>query len=115
MESGQPRNNKSEFEEQSFVEPGYFIADRELTRFNSSVPRLMHSTPGITPAVAISRTLFAGQSVLLVLSDGDGSGGVGIQLVDPAKGLTCSACTFGCHHLYRDGSHWNSGVVWVEN
>ena len=38
------------------------------------------------PAVAISKTLFASRSVLLVLSDGDGRGAISMQLVDPAKG-----------------------------
>ena len=65
---------------------GCFVAQRELPRFRS-VPRLMYDAPpGQTPAVAISKTLFAGRSVLLVLSDGDGCGGFGMQLVDPAKG-----------------------------
>lgn len=65
---------------------GCFIAQRELPRFRS-VPRLMYTPPsGQIPPVAISKTLFAGRSVLLVLSDGDGRGSLGLQLVDPAKG-----------------------------
>lgn len=65
---------------------GCFIAQRELHRFRI-VPRLMHS-PGSDQklAVAVSKTLFAGRSVLLVLSAGDSRGGLGMQLVDPAKG-----------------------------
>ena len=67
-------------------ESGCFIAQRELPRFRS-VPRLMHvPRDGRTPAISISKTLFAGRSVLLVLSDGDGRGGLAMQLVDPSKG-----------------------------
>ncbi|GKY94445.1 hypothetical protein MPSEU_000410300 [Mayamaea pseudoterrestris] len=67
-------------------ENGCFIAQRELPRFRT-IPRLMHASPqGRTVAAAISKTLFAGRSVLLVLSDGDGKGGLGMQLVDPSKG-----------------------------
>jgi hypothetical protein len=71
----------------SDLDQGCFIAQRELPRFRS-VPRLMYSPPiqGGSPAVAISKTLFAGRSVLLVLSDGDGKGGLAMQLVDPSKG-----------------------------
>ncbi|KAL7565117.1 hypothetical protein ACA910_005124 [Epithemia clementina (nom. ined.)] len=66
---------------------GCFIAQRELPRFRS-VPRLMHAPVGTEhPAVAISKTLFAGRSVLLVLSAGDSRGGLGMQLVDPGKGI----------------------------
>jgi hypothetical protein len=65
---------------------GCFLAQRELPRFRS-VPRLMYTDFGEQqPVVAISKTLFAGRSVLLVLSDGDGQGGLGMQLVDPSKG-----------------------------
>lgn len=65
---------------------GCFVAQRELPRFRS-VPRLMHSPDSDNHvAVAISKTLFANRSVLLVLSDGDGHGSMGVQLVDPAKG-----------------------------
>ncbi|KAI2508612.1 Beige/BEACH domain [Fragilaria crotonensis] len=70
-----------------FIDKGSFIAQRELPRFKT-VPRLIH-TPStrddVIPAVAISKTLFASRSVLLVLSDGDGCGGLAMQLVDPAK------------------------------
>ena len=65
---------------------GCFVAQRELPRFRS-VPRLMRvANPGETIAVAISKTLFANRSVLLVLSDADGAGSLGMQLVDPARG-----------------------------
>mmetsp|Transcript_2502 Transcript_2502/g.5943 ORF Transcript_2502/g.5943 Transcript_2502/m.5943 type:complete len:2797 (-) Transcript_2502:151-8541(-) len=68
------------------MDNGCFIAQRELPRFRT-LPRLVHkSREGEPPAVAISKTLFAGRSVLLVLSDGDGRGGLAMQLVDPAKG-----------------------------
>jgi hypothetical protein len=65
---------------------GCFVAQRELPRFKS-VPRLMHaSNHNDSVAVAISKTLFANRSVLLVLSDGDGCGSFGMQLVDPTQG-----------------------------
>lgn len=74
------------------IDRGCFVAQRELPRFRT-VPRLPHvptkrSGDGSTvlPAIAISKTLFAGRSVLLVLSDGDGRGSLAMQLVDPAKG-----------------------------
>ena len=68
------------------MDSGCFIAQRELPRFRT-VPRLVHKpTTDDLPAIAISKTLFAGRSVLLVLSDGDGHGGLAMQLVDPAKG-----------------------------
>lgn len=67
------------------IDSGCFVAQRELPRFRT-VPRLVHKpNPDELPAVAISKTLFAGRSVLLVLSDGDGRGGLAMQLVDPAK------------------------------
>ncbi len=69
------------------LDNGCFIAQRELPRFKT-VPRLVHKPKeGGIPAIAISKTLFAGRSILLVLSDGDGRGGLALQLVDPAKGL----------------------------
>ena len=73
-------NNNNHFDR------GCFIAQRELHRFQS-VPRLMYTpSNGEIPAVAISKTLFAGRSVLLVLCPGDGRGALGMQLVDPARG-----------------------------
>jgi hypothetical protein len=69
------------------MDNGCFIAQRELPRFKT-VPRLVHKPQqDRIPAVAISKTLFAGRSILLVLSDGDGRGGLALQLVDPAKGV----------------------------
>ena len=82
-------DDDEEDEEEEFVprEYGCFIAQRELPRFRS-VPRLMHAPVGNEkPAVAISKTLFAGRSVLLVVCAGDARGGLGMQLVDPAKGI----------------------------
>eukprot|EP00980_Cylindrotheca_fusiformis_P016230 scaffold4825_cov132-Cylindrotheca_fusiformis.AAC.7 len=68
------------------LDNGCFIAQRELPRFHT-VPRLVYKTrQEEPPAVAISKTLFAGRSVLLVISDGDGRGALAMQLVDPAKG-----------------------------
>jgi hypothetical protein len=68
------------------IDKGCFVAQRELPRFRA-VPRLIHfNMTDQVPPVAISKTLFAGGSVLLVLSDGDGHGGLGMQLLDPSKG-----------------------------
>jgi len=82
------RKDESENEQELRLRDyGCFIAQRELPRFRS-VPRLMQEPLGEDDlAVAISKTLFAGRSVLLVLSAGDARGGLGMQLVDPAKGL----------------------------
>jgi hypothetical protein len=74
------------------IDKGFFVAQRELPRFRT-VPRIPFVPPkrpgaerAMLPAVAISKTLFASRSVLLVLSDGDGRGALSMQLVDPAKG-----------------------------
>ena len=83
---------KQDVEEEGFdglvpPERGCFIAQRELPRFRS-VPKLMYEPSGDEKlAISISKTLFAGRSVLLVLSAGDARGGLGMQLVDPAKGM----------------------------
>lgn len=55
---------------------GCFIAQRELPHFRA-VPRLPHITFSKRKrvAVALSKTLFASRTLLLALSDGDGSGG----------------------------------------
>lgn len=74
------------------IDKGCFVAQRELPRFKI-VPRLpfvptKHTSgerESVPPATAISKTLFAGRTVLLVLSDGDGRGALSMQLVDPAK------------------------------
>jgi hypothetical protein len=80
------------------IDSGCFIAQRELPRFRT-VPRLVHKPrPDEFPAVAISKTLFAGRSVLLVLSDGDARGGLAMQLVDPAKGSVRGEAVVGSVH-----------------
>uniref|UniRef100_A0A7S3L431 BEACH domain-containing protein n=1 Tax=Amphora coffeiformis TaxID=265554 RepID=A0A7S3L431_9STRA len=77
---------------------GCFIAQRELHRFQS-VPRLMYTpSNGESPPVAISKTLFAGRSVLLVLCPGDGRGALGMQLVDPARGQVRAEVTIPSAH-----------------
>jgi hypothetical protein len=78
-----------------FKDKGFFIAQRELPHFRS-IPRLTYAPPmshsgewndkDSCVVVAISKSLFANHSLLLVLSDGDGQGSLAIQLVDPAKG-----------------------------
>ena len=80
------------------IDSGCFIAQRELPRFRT-VPRLVHRPrPDELPAVAVSKTLFAGRSVLLVLSDGDGRGGLAMQLVDPSKGSVRGEAVVGSVH-----------------
>ena len=80
---------------------GCFIAQRELPRFKS-VPRLVYLPQNEeVPAVAISKTLFAGRSVLLVLSTGDDRGALAMQLVDPARGQVRSEVTIPCAHSAR--------------
>jgi hypothetical protein len=84
-----PESVDGEFEvdeSQKHIDKGFFIAQRELPRFRT-VPRLIHAkhSNDLIPAVGISKTLFASRSVLLVLSDADGRGGLAMQLVDPAK------------------------------
>jgi len=74
-----------------FRDKGCFVAQRELFSFRN-IPRLPYSPPtsgdGDTGNVvaAISQTLFANRSLLLVVSDGDGKGALAMQLVDPSKG-----------------------------
>jgi hypothetical protein len=70
----------------SCFESGCFVAQRELPRFRT-VPRVTFSDNSDNSlAVAISKTLFANRSVLIVLSTGDNHGSLSMQLVDPAKG-----------------------------
>ena len=70
----------------SSFDGGCFVAQRELPRFRT-VPRLMFcDNSDKSPVVAISKTLFANRSVLLVLSNGDNHGSLSMQLVDPSKG-----------------------------
>lgn len=67
-----------------FTDKGYFVAQRELPNFRR-VPRLRHASKifKTNNAVAISKCLFSNR--LLVVSDGDGFGGLSYQLVDPTK------------------------------
>ncbi len=88
-ETQHSQNEKQEKVEEDpldlFSDKGYFIAQRELPHFRT-VPRLPHINPSTkTTGVAFSRTLFSSRSKLLVLSNGDGEGGLSIQLVDPIK------------------------------
>lgn len=70
------------------------MAQRELSNFRS-LPRLplqIHAfdkqqDKKAQVAVAISHQLYLMSSHLLVLSDGDGNGGLGLQFVDPKKGM----------------------------
>ena len=72
--------------EPQYFDQGCFVSQRELPRFRV-VPRLMKAPrQEETVAVAISKTLFANRAVLLILSDADGVGSLGMQLVDPSKG-----------------------------
>lgn len=72
-----------------FKDKGVFIAQRELFSFRS-IPRLPYAPMASEDArhvvVCMSKTLFANRTLLLVLSDGDGKGGLAMQLVDPVKG-----------------------------
>ncbi len=92
-----------------FTDSGYFVAQRELPAFRS-VPRLRYASPKPPgykwsekkdyAVVAISKCLFASQS-LLVISDGDGKGGVCFQLFDPAKGVVQGEVCINCAHTSR--------------
>ena len=75
-----------------FSDKGCFVAQRELFSFRT-IPRLPYTTTGgggeedhRNATVAISKTMFANRSLILVVSDGDGKGALAIQLVDPIKG-----------------------------
>ena len=80
-----------------FTDKGFFIAQRELPSFRS-IPRLLYSPPNLNrkrnwnslndlAVVAVSKSSFAQRSILVV-SDGDGIGGIAFQFVDPIKGIT---------------------------
>jgi hypothetical protein len=72
-----------------FRDKGCFVTQRELFSFRS-IPRLPYSSNRMEDSrvvtVAISKTMFANRSLLLVISDGDGKGALALQLVDPIKG-----------------------------
>ena len=77
-----------------FADKGVFVAQRDLPSFRT-IPRLPYAPPDASNAklfkrgvnlntsavVAISKTMFASRTLLLVVSDGDGSGGLCLQLV----------------------------------
>ena len=87
-----------------FADRGCFVAQRELAHFRS-VPRLPYHPPPVSQTsslkrsnsgsssqqhqqqqqksvvAAISKTLFASRTLMLVVSDGDGRGGICLQLV----------------------------------
>ena len=85
-----------------FADRGCFVAQRELAHFHS-VPRLPYHPPPVSQTslkrsnsgsssqqqqqqqqsvvAAISKTLFASRTLMLVVSDGDGRGGICLQLV----------------------------------
>jgi hypothetical protein len=73
-----------------FSDKGCFVAQRELFSFRIMPPRLPYATTGSEDhqhaTVAISKTMFANRSLVLVVSDGDGKGALAMQLVDPIKG-----------------------------
>lgn len=91
-------NNQEEMsdtKEDLFTDKGVFVAQRELPHFRS-IPRLHFSISKRLrnqknfekknfSVVAISKCIF--NKALLVISDGDGKGGLCLQQVDPAKGI----------------------------
>ena len=90
--SGSSDENEAASDEKNdiFKDKGCFVAQRELFSFRN-IPRLPYAplasddTDGNVIA-AISKTLFANRSLLLVVSDGDGKGALAMQLIDPIKG-----------------------------
>ena len=73
------------------VDKGCFVAQRELSHFRS-LPRLPLQDESHHPitAIAISQEFYLSRAHLLVLSDGDGCGGLSLQFVDPKKGVVKS-------------------------
>jgi hypothetical protein len=74
---------------ETFRDKGCFVAQRELMSFRNIpclpyTPKSSKATRNVT--VCMSKTLFSNRTLLLVLSDGDGRGGLAMQLVDPVKG-----------------------------
>lgn len=73
----------------AYRDKGCFVAQRELMSFRNipCLPYTPMSSKGARPVtVSMSKTLFSNRTLLLVLSDGDGKGGLAMQLVDPVKG-----------------------------
>ena len=58
--------------------------------FRVSCTRPLRANPQLLP---FRKPFFAGRSVLIVLSDADGQGSLGIQLVDPSKGSAMGKVT----------------------
>ena len=110
-----------EEEDEAQIDKGCFVAQRELPRFRT-VPRLIHiptaKSSGVSiPAVSISKTLFASRSVLLVLSDADGRGGLGYATCRPGQsirkgGSNRPSCPLSQDKLHRYGSDRNSRGAW---
>ena len=79
-------------EKVSDPDQGCFVAQREVINFKT-VPRLAYTFPDASNdvelpiAVAVSRTMFASQTLLLVLSDGNGKGALALQFLDPSKNI----------------------------
>lgn len=73
----------------TYRDKGCFVAQRELMSFRN-IPCLPYSPKSTEVArdvtLCMSKTLFSNRTLLLVLSDGDGRGGLAMQLVDPVKG-----------------------------
>lgn len=73
----------------AYKDKGCFVAQRELMSFRN-IPCLPYTPISSEDArhvtVCMSKTLFSNRTLLLVLSDGDGKGGLAMQLVDPVKG-----------------------------
>jgi hypothetical protein len=81
-DSGTSHDEETQEKSDVFRDKGCFVAQRELFSFRT-IPRLPYASSG---AVAISKTMFANRSLILVVSDGDGKGALAMQLIDPIKG-----------------------------
>jgi hypothetical protein len=65
---------------------GNFLVTQDTLSFRDMLPRLFVATK----TVAISQRTFVGGTVVLVISDGDGRGGMGVQVVDIVHGIVKS-------------------------
>lgn len=88
-EEGEDKTSEEITPYDSYKDKGCFVAQRELMSFRN-IPCLPHTPMSNEGArhvtVSMSKTLFSNRTLLLVLSDGDGKGGLAMQLVDPVKG-----------------------------
>ncbi|KAL3806036.1 hypothetical protein ACHAXA_005246 [Cyclostephanos tholiformis] len=88
-DSGTSHDEETNEKRDIFRDKGCFVAQRELFSFRI-IPRLPYASSGREKSgvatVAISKTMFANRSLILVVSDGDGKGALAMQLVDPIKG-----------------------------